>query len=420
MKQLLLTYSFLLLLLLASALLPAVAQHEGFLYGEVLLTNNERHKGQILWSAGQTMWVDLLTAEKKDNPVLKYLNNEQLEKLSIEETQKKMDWGFMNLWKNQYPSRKHTFRARFGDIASISVTGGEEAVVVFKNGEKFNIFINDDPEYKNQLGKNIRLYNASKEKVTIAWDKIAQIRFVATPSELPHLTTLPLYGTISTRSGSSYTGLLQWDKDEALTTNFVDGKDEENQKIKIRFRDVKSIRPKNEGALLTLTSGKEVFMQGTSNVSRSNQGLVVRHPDWGQVIIRWRDFKEASFAPYPENENFGYDAFQKPRSLKGSIFTTDNKTWRGTFVFDLDERLDLETLDGWDKAGALRMVPFRFVKQITPISSKQTQVLLRNGEKLILGDRSDVNETNWGLLVYPQQGEYKYIPWNIVNRIVLY
>ncbi|MFT2009829.1 hypothetical protein ACMA1I_14210 [Pontibacter sp. 13R65] len=421
MKHITLKYIFLLFLLLATALLPATAQHEGFLYGEVTLTNNERLKGQILWSAGQTMWVDLLTAEKKDNPVLKYLNNEQLEKLSKEETQKKMDWGFMNLWKNQYPSRKHTFRCRFGDIAKLRVKGEKEAVVIFKNGEKFNIYMNDDPEYRNQLGKGISLYNAQKEKVRVEWDKIAQIRFLPTPSQLPHLTTTPLYGTIATRSGSSYTGLLQWDMDESHSANFVDGKDEEGKNLKVRFRDVQSIRPKDEGALLTLTSGREIYMRGTSNVSSKNQGIVVRHPDWGQVVVRWRDFKEATFAPYPEEgENFGYTAFPVPQTLKGSIFVAEKKVWRGSFVFDLDERLDLETLDGWDRAGALRMVPFRFIKEISPINSKQSTVVLRSGEKLLLGDRSDVSEKNWGLLIWPQQGEYKYLPWNIVNRIVLY
>ncbi|WP_187261395.1 hypothetical protein [Pontibacter beigongshangensis] len=420
MRHFPLKYLILLLLLLAAAMRPAAAQHEGFIYGEVTLTNNERHKGQILWSAGQTMWVDLLTAEKKDNPVLKYLNNEQLEKLSIEETQKKMDWGFMNLWKNQYPSRKHTFRCRFGDIASLTVSGGEEAVVAFKNGEKVNIFINEDPEYRNQLGRRITLYIASKEKIRIDWDNIAQIRFTTTPQQLPHLNTMPLYGTIATRSGSSYTGLLQWDMDESLTSNFVDGKNEANENIKVRFRDVQSIRPKDEGALVKLKSGRELYMHGNSNVNRKNQGLVVRHPDWGQVIIRWRDFKEATIAAYPENQDFGFNAFQKPRSLKASIFTNDKKTWRGSFVYDLDERLDVETLDGWDRAGALRIVPFRFIKEVAPHNSKQSVVLLRNGVKLVLGDRSDVSEKNWGLLIWPQQGEYKYIPWNNVHRIAFY
>ncbi|WP_062546193.1 hypothetical protein [Rufibacter tibetensis] len=402
---------------MAGATLPALAQHEGFLYGEVTLTNNERFKGQILWSAGQRMWVDMMTVEKKDNPVLKYLNSEQLERLSQEETQEEMDWGFMNLWKNRYPSRKHTLRCRFGDMAAIRVTGSYEAVITLKNGQKVNIYTNKDPEYKDQLGKRIAVIHSGKEKKYVEWGSIERITFMPTPSKLHYLKAEPLYGTITTRNGFAYKGQVQWDMDEYLTTNWLNGKSREGENISIRFQEVASVRPKEDGALVKLHSGKEVYLQDNSNVNRKNQGIVVQHPTWGRVYIRWRNFKEAVFTPYPIDASFGYSAFQKPKPLRGTI-STGNLTWKGFFIYDLDEKLDMETLDGWDKAGALRQVPFRYISKISPIDDSHAAVVLKDGQKLLLGDRSDVSEKNWGIMVWPQPSKYKYIPWNKVIHVM--
>lgn len=415
----LLKYLLLFFLFMVSAICPALAQQEGFIFGEVTLSNGDQHTGKIYWSAGQRMWVDMLTVEKRDNPLLKYLNNEELKKLSAEEKEKQLDWGFMALWENNYPSRKLTLRCRFGDITALQVTGDKEALIVLKNGEEINVYTNDDVEYRNQLGEKIMVYTSQKEKVEIAWEKLAKVRFTKTPSSLPQFNAIPLYGTVLTRSGLSYTGLVQWDMDEHVTANYIDGNTEANERTRFRFKDITSIRPKDEGALITLNSGKEVYLQGKSNVGRQNEGIIVRHPTWGQVTIRWKDFKRVTFSEYPVNSGFGYDAFDKAKELSGKIKTKDNKTLEGRFAFDLDEKLDIETVDGWDNAGALRQVPFSFINSIYPINQKHSAIILKDGVKLILGARSDVNEDNWGLMVWLKGGKFKYIPWSNVDEIIM-
>lgn len=410
-------FFYLLFLFIVTALSYSTAQHEGFIYGKVILLNGGQYTGKIYWSAGQRMWTDLLVVEKKDNPLLKYLNNDELRRLSEEEKRKQMDWGFMSLWENRYPSRKLTLRCRFGDIAAIEVTGSREAVLVLKNGEKMNVYIDDDREYRKQLGEKIGLYTSKREKIRIEWEKIAEIRFMRTPYRLSQFDAVPLYGTVSTRLGLSYTGLVQWDMDEHHSSNYVHGETREEKDIRFRFGDVQSIRPKDEGALVKLHSGKEIYLQGNSDVSRSNRGIVVRHPSWGQVTIRWKDFKEVVFKPLPREPGFGYNDFPRASVLKGSVRTTDHKTWKGEIVYELDEKLDIETIDGWDKAGALRQVPLRSVKKVYPVSEEQAAIVLKDGAKLILGDRSDVSEKNWGVLVKLQGEEFKYIPWNKVDLI---
>lgn len=408
---------FYFLLVVISSFGTAMAQQEVFIYGEVKLVNGEKYKGKIYWSGGQRMWVDMLTVEKKDNPVLKYLNNEELQKLSEEEKEKEMDWGFMNLWKNSYPSRKLPLRCRFGDINYLEIIGPQEAVIGLKNGEALRVYTTEDLEYKNQLGKRISIYNSEKQKITFDWNKIAIIKFLPTPSQLPQSNIVPLYGTVLTRSGFTYTGLIKWDMDEHLRSNYIDGLTEDDKNKRFRFMNIYSIRPKDHGALIKLRTGAEVFLHGNSNVNNKNQGIVVSTPDWGRVIIRWRDFKEASFLPYPENSDFGYNAFKKGNPLKGQVRTTDNETWEGPLIYDLDEKLDIETLDGWDKAGALRQVPFGFISKVYPVSSERSAVILKDGNKLVLGNRSDVTKKNWGIMVFLPQERYQYIPWNKISWV---
>lgn len=182
----------LLLMLCVFSSLQLNAQHEAFIYGEVELRDESRLKGIITWSAGQNLWVDLLVAEKRDNTILDHLRQEDIRHLSAGE--KKSDWGFMALWKNQYPSRKLTFQSQFGNILEIMVTGEEEATIVLKNHENIRVFLNDDPEYAHQLGEAIHVQLQNGERTSLPWREIERVRFQRTPTTLANYESKPLYG----------------------------------------------------------------------------------------------------------------------------------------------------------------------------------------------------------------------------------
>lgn len=412
-------YLHLLFLGIAAIIIPSrlEAQHEGLIYGEVTLTNDERYTGVIHWSARQQMWVDLLVVEKKNNPLLRYLNNDQLKKLSREEKEKDRDWGFMSLWENKYPSRELTLTCRFGDIDAIHVTGDKEARIVLKNGEKIDVYTGDGPEYRRQLGEDITVNALKSDKMRIKWEDIASVRFLPAPSRLPHFNAVPLYGTVTTRLNLRYTGLVQWDTDERYTSNLINGKTSDGKDARFRLRDVQSIRPKDEGSLIRLYSGKEVYLEDDRDIDGRNRGIIVQHPIWGQVTVGWNDFKGVVFNPYPGGPAFAYNGFGKASDLNGSVRTNDGRTWKGHIVYELDEKLDVETIDGWDRAGALRQVPLRYISKIYPVNAEESAVILKDGSKLVLGGRSDVSETNWGVLVKLRGKEFKYIPWNKVDLV---
>ncbi|GAB3647120.1 hypothetical protein GCM10028791_08530 [Echinicola sediminis] len=417
MKKSLIKYLPFLFLMIFSGLNKVFAQQEAFIYGEVELRDESRYKGKITWSAGQSLWVDLLVVEKKDNTVLQYLKKEDLDGLSADE--KKTDWGFMALWKNQYPSRKLTFRSQFGHLKEILITGDDAATVVLKNHENIRVFLDDDPEYKNQLGNDILVQLDNGEKKRLKWASIERIRFQKTPSKLPNFDITPLYGKILTRTGFTYNGLIKWDLNEHLSSQYLDGITIDDRRARYHFYDVHSIRPKNMGSLIQLQSGKEIYLHEFTNVTNKNEGILIRNPGWGQISLKWGDFKNAEFVPYPANSGFGYDDFPSPKELTGTVTLKDKSALKGALFFDLDEHWDIETLDGWGEGGGLRQVPFRLIDRITPVSSTHTAVYLTDGRKIVLGDRSDVNEQNWGIMVRTRQGQFRYVPWHKVLQIAL-
>src|SRR5690349_8029060 len=90
----------------------------GFIYGEVTMVDGKKHEGVIQWSRNELSWDDIFTATKQENKVLQYLSSNEIKRLSEEEKAEKIDWGFMRLWENRYPSKQHVFECQFGYIRS--------------------------------------------------------------------------------------------------------------------------------------------------------------------------------------------------------------------------------------------------------------------------------------------------------------
>lgn len=398
--------------------LNAQGQNGAFIYGKVKLRNSSEIEGHIRWAAGQSLWVDLLLAEKKDNTILQYLSKEDLRQLSASE--KKTDWSFMALWENQYPNRKLTFRSQFGNIRQLTVTGANEATIRLKNNHDIRIFINEDVEYKNQLGKDLVIVTADQKKVTVKWEDLQSIVFLQEKAPYPNGNS-PLYGKVETRFGYFYSGLIKWDMDEYLSQQYLDGTSIDHRHIRHQFAEVKSIRPKNHGSLIQLQSGKEIYMDDHPNVNNTNAGIQIRNPLWGQITLQWGDFKNAHFSPVPAHTSSGtgysYSDFRTPKPLRGSLTLKDNSTISGAIFYDLDERWDIETLDAWAQGGGLLQIPFREIKKITPLNDSQSKVLLRSGELVILGDRSDVNSQNWGIMIQKSDETFQYFPWAKIKEI---
>ena len=111
----------------------------GLIYAKVTLLDGTTQQGIIQWNNRQLFWEDVFETRRKDTETLDFLSTDEIKKLSDQQKKAKIEWGFMHVWENKYPSKSNKFSCRFGDIASMTVTGEKEALLTIKNGSKIRV-----------------------------------------------------------------------------------------------------------------------------------------------------------------------------------------------------------------------------------------------------------------------------------------
>lgn len=412
MKQLV---SYLLVIMICVICIPGarvIAQQQGYIYGEVVLKNKQIYTGPIKWSGGQRLWSDVLSVTKSTNKnIFKYLDESQIKRLSSEEGGRKIDWQFMSLWEDKLPQRKKEILCRFGDIYFIHVTGSDKAEVYFKNGGKVRVEPYKDEA--SELGNNIVVSIEGNSK-TIKWDEISRINFKSTPtSPLRELKT-PLYGTVYTSQGP-LTGFIKWNGNKYTDSHKLTGKTTQNAFASYSFSTISRIEKQNNQALVQFHSGDKVMLGASDDVSNSNKGIVVMHPQYGRVLVEWKAFRSLVLQTLPA-EGLAYDNYPKTNRLSATVTTTDNRTYQGTCIFDLDEEWSAEILDG-NKDGLYYQIPFYNISRIAPYKQRYSQIWLKNNTSLLLGWANDVSDKNWGALIWLPNKKYQYIPWNEIKEL---
>jgi hypothetical protein len=164
-----------------------------------------------------------------------------------------------------------------------------------------------------------------------------------------------------------------------------------------------------------LRSGKSIVLGGSDDVTSANKGIVVMHPLYGRVLIEWKAFRSLTLQAQPLT-GLAYENYPEPARLYATVQTTDNKTYQGTCMFDLDEEWNVEMLDG-NKDGLYYQIPFYYISRITPYRQHYSKVWLKNNSTLLLGWANDVSDKNWGVIIWLSGKKYQYIPWNQVKEI---
>ena len=137
------------------------------------------------------------------------------------------------------------------------------------------------------------------------------------------------------------------------------------------------------------------------------------------MIVGWHDFKLFRAIPLDQLKLPVYDDFRAPERLFGRVETRDGRSLEGVLVYDLDEAMDFELLDGQNGNISYR-IPFKYVREIEPKNYKYTWVKLSGGTELVLGGMYDVMATNDGILIFRTGGEVVYVRWRDVKRIELW
>lgn len=396
----------------------AYAQDEAFIYGKIKTEDGKEYVGPIRWGKEEAYWSDMFNASKLKNENLKYLSDRERENLDDRHSSW-FSWEDGNFFGKRhwvsYSSDNddyvHQFACQFGEIKSLKPTGKKYVELEMKNGQVFEV----SGEGYNDIGLDIKITDQELGEVEVYWGRIEKIEFMNTPAKLEQKFGDALYGTVEA-FGDTFTGFIQWDLDERLSTDKLDG-DSDDGDVSIAFGKIKSIERRGGRSLVVLKSGRELYMDGSNDVSNGHRGVVVMNSDFPSVKIPWDEFDKVVFADKVPGPLATYNQFGSQKELNAKVTTQDGKSLSGKIVFDLDEAYEYELLQG--QQGEFEFAtPFRNVKKITTQGEHRCSVEFRNGKKMTLDEGQDVNEKNQGVLVFAKNDSTPvYIPWDEINEI---
>jgi hypothetical protein len=382
-------------------------QLEGALYGKIITQTNQ-YEGPIRWGKEEALWLDFFNASKKEAEKYK---NYQSQSSDDGVSWFDLNWNLESIWEDK--NQVHQFNCQFGDIKTLKVTGRKNARLQFKNGWELDVM---GWEY-NDLGERIQILDKELGQIALDWLKIDRIEFENGPKKGTGFGE-PIFGTVETNRREKFTGYIQWDKDERLASDKLDGNTRDGN-VSVSFGDIQSIeKVSNTSCHVILGSGREITLSGSNDVNFENRGLAVLIPGQGSVEFPWSQFKKFTQSTPPDPVS--WNDFNTPKPLTGKVFTLDEKEIEGTLVYDFDETLSLETLEGLDN-GVKYTIPFRFIQSIRPRNQDYSVVELKSGASLLLGGTHDVAWNNGGVLVF-QKGKKDpvHIPRKKIDQIVFH
>ncbi len=382
---------------------------EGYIYGKVH-TYETTYIGQIRWGDEEAFWNEFFNAAKvADKYYQKVLEeNAPSEEVAFWES---LNWSLSSIWEDK-GNLTHEFATQFGNIAALIKTGKYTVALRLKNGIELEL----SGRGYNDIGTTLIVYDDELGKIDIPWHRMREVEFSDTPKNLRVTGGAPIYGTVETFRGGTFTGYVQWDHDERLGEDVLDG-DTRDGDLSIPFREIKSIEKEQNGSYVVLNSGRDFFLKGSNDVNSENRGIIVTVPELGQVDIPWKTFRKATFEQV-KSSGAPYKSYRAPKGLSGTVYTFDDTKFEGRIVYDIDEAWEVETLDAKDYMIDYS-IPFVNIKSVTPKNNQFSTVELRNGDKLLLGDVRDVSAANDGTLIFKaNQKDPIYVPWRETAEIV--
>jgi len=136
----------------------------------------------------------------------------------------------------------------------------------------------------------------------------------------------------------------------------------------------------------------------------------VEDEELGLVKIPWNRIKKVEFS-----EADGDGPLMLGEHLYGQVRTYGNEKLEGYIIWDADERLGGEKLDGEVK-GEDVSIPFKNIASIEG-GKNGSEVTLKSGRSIYMTGTNDVNDGNRGIVVMDPEIGYIEIPWNDFDKI---
>ena len=349
----------------------SVYAQKGRIFGEVETRRGEKYTGwiQFMGSGKPAVWDDLFNGTRE----LRYYS------------------------KDRYDRRSRKYenvitRVKFGYINEIEFVYKNVALLKLKDGREMEL-------EGSTADDNIKIIDGSFGETEIKRANLRKIKFMPEPAGFEkdaYPRALPLYGSVKTRFGETYTGYILWDTDESTFTDILDGKDADGVSRKIPMGKIKSIEPYWSDSKVTLKNDRVIELGGSNDVNRENRGIIIRMPDKFQIKISWRDFDKVTFLE--EYKAKTYNDYKPAKRLQGTLETYDGSTFDGFVTWDFDEAYSSDILDGEYNRLEIK-IEIGNIKEIKYNSSKSVKVTLKSGEELLLRGGNDVNSSNKGIVI---------------------
>ncbi len=256
-----------------------------------------------------------------------------------------------------------------------------------------------------------------------------------------------IHGRVITSEGERYDGLIRWDKNEVSWVDMIDCTKElelskrrykDNEKVKsirifgIRVGNVKTKGSYNmsaqcavafghleaieviedDTALLIFKSGEEMEVKaGSTDIGDNIRGIIVEDPDEGEIEFEWDEIDRVEFS------QGGYEVYSDYGDrLYGTLTTRKDDTFTGWVVWDADEVLEEDVLDG-EQRGRDREIEFGKIRSIERRSSSSARVTLKNGDEITLKGTNDVDSSNRGISIFVEDFGVVKVDWDEFDRI---
>jgi hypothetical protein len=255
-----------------------------------------------------------------------------------------------------------------------------------------------------------------------------------------------IYGTVYTCEDTVYQGAIRWDDHETfwddvlnatkeiesysqgeerrkrneieifgMTISWTVTEDdhESERRFGIRIGRLRSIQRRSRtSAVLTLKDDSRILVTGSgTDIGSSNRGIVIEDRDLGQVTVDWSDFEKILFSQEPDDVSAGREEWR----LFGTVTAWDGQQFRGFILWDDDECLSSDVLDGTSRDEDLE-IPFSRIRVVERKSSSSAMVELTTGKKIRLRGTNDVDEDNRGIVVQVPQIGRVTLEWDDFDR----
>jgi hypothetical protein len=186
-------------------------------------------------------------------------------------------------------------KIEFGKIKAIERYSSSGAMVTLKSGEEVLLRGTNDV---NDGNRGIVVSDPGFGQAVVGWNEFERLEFGSPAREVVYDAFdggRKLRGTVYTEDGSSYTGDIIWDADEAYTWEILDG-EYHGVEYDIEFGLIRSIEKKSyRSSLVTVVDGREFRLRGSNDVDEDNKGIFVWAHNGDRVEIDWEDFNRVEF-----------------------------------------------------------------------------------------------------------------------------